>query len=747
MTDSFSHLSCVFMSSGVAAVRTDSSSVFNISSCPIMFYGQKYEEVYVNLTSENIVICFNGFYSPQSRGDCLLGPKVEKAYFEVHERSSLLEERVHENVRDIKTSMNCYVYFELWREESVVSGVQYQVHLNLQTPAITFIMLLTQTLVAAGTQVGKLLETNSKNVLVCKTDTFFVSSGLAYKAGTVVNSVPETCLSFICSETAVLQNSTCGPLERCQGNGSCFLDAICTVTGPTVIDFFGHLDFVKDRCVYSLLNIPSVSDFQVLAKFQERRRKDVSFLDSVTLEVNGTHIHLKQGGIVLDTPLNLNSSAQVVHGLQLSKDQTGVTAMFLVDGECKLCCQSSKHCETQYNDTEDHFINCTKITERCNLLKEAPFTSCPIDPEPYITACTDTLCKYPAVDGLKCQFLEAYVKACSLFSNTTLEDWRSKAECPSPEAFCQEMTCSDHEFCGEKNDCEETRCFCRPIFASKYRERNTLAVCKKNYASLTLYNCLLAEQDIDYTVLHLNHPECRGELNQMDNTVTFSFKGDTCGTEIMDNDTHVIYKNTIMNQNITEEITRHKMVKIDISCYQTQPDIVTKTFTVIDRCVPYYGIVVPGPWNYTLFIKAYIDDSCTKPVNSNTQIRLNEKVWVKLSTQWLDEDVVALVTDDCWATDHPSPTAEPRHDLIKNGCPADSTVMIRGNGMATFNSFGFNMFGFNGGSDQLYLHCQVRLCVKTSNNNCVPMCGRKRRRRSARSEYDSPALISMGWTS
>uniref|UniRef100_A0A3Q3BEB0 Uncharacterized LOC108250204 n=1 Tax=Kryptolebias marmoratus TaxID=37003 RepID=A0A3Q3BEB0_KRYMA len=724
LTDSFSHLSCVFMSSGVAAVRTDSSSVFNISSCPIMFYGQKYEEVYVNLTSENIVICFNGFYSPQSRGDCLLGPKVEKAYFEVHERSSLLEERVHENVRDIKTSMNCYVYFELWREESVVTCVL--------TPS-----------------------------------------------GTVVNSVPETCLSFICSETAVLQNSTCGPLERCQGNGSCFLDAICTVTGPTVIDFFGHLDFVKDRCVYSLLNIPSVSDFQVLAKFQERRRKDVSFLDSVTLEVNGTHIHLKQGGIVLDTPLNLNSSAQVVHGLQLSKDQTGVTAMLQIDdlkitiffdgytgqilvegpagpslqglcqnsSEPRLPEYSSTSCETQYNDTEDHFINCTKITERCNLLKEAPFTSCPIDPEPYITACTDTLCKYPAVDGLKCQFLEAYVKACSLFSNTTLEDWRSKAECPSPEAFCQEMTCSDHEFCGEKNDCEETRCFCRPIFASKYRERNTLAVCKKNYASLTLYNCLLAEQDIDYTVLHLNHPECRGELNQMDNTVTFSFKGDTCGTEIMDNDTHVIYKNTIMNQNITEEITRHKMVKIDISCYQTQPDIVTKTFTVIDRCVPYYGIVVPGPWNYTLFIKAYIDDSCTKPVNSNTQIRLNEKVWVKLSTQWLDEDVVALVTDDCWATDHPSPTAEPRHDLIKNGCPADSTVMIRGNGMATFNSFGFNMFGFNGGSDQLYLHCQVRLCVKTSNNNCVPMCGRKRRRRSARSEYDSPALISMGWTS
>ncbi|XP_017295460.1 uncharacterized protein LOC108250204 [Kryptolebias marmoratus] len=622
------YLSAVITLPGVAAVRTDSSSVFNISSCPIMFYGQKYEEVYVNLTSENIVICFNGFYSPQSRGDCLLGPKVEKAYFEVHERSSLLEERVHENVRDIKTSMNCYVYFELWREESVA---QLSITSFERQAALKLNLFLSDTV-----DVDVLVDNNSVDALTVTNPSDYVynvaytdisgcrDSGLAYKAGTVVNSVPETCLSFICSETAVLQNSTCGPLERCQGNGSCFLDAICTVTGPTVIDFFGHLDFVKDRCVYSLLNIPSVSDFQVLAKFQERRRKDVSFLDSVTLEVNGTHIHLKQGGIVLveDTPLNLNSSAQVVHGLQLSKDQTGVTAMLQIDdlkitiffdgytgqilvegpagpslqglcqnsSEPRLPEYSSTSCETQYNDTEDHFINCTKITERCNLLKEAPFTSCPIDPEPYITACTDTLCKYPAVDGLKCQFLEAYVKACSLFSNTTLEDWRSKAECPSPEAFCQEMTCSDHEFCGEKNDCEETRCFCRPIFASKYRERNTLGdptVCRRNTASLTLAGCLLEDKGIDYTFLHLNDPTCRGQMNERTHMVTFCFRSKRCGTEVSVNNSRIIYKNTITNKNsFSDMIVRQNQVKIEFSCYLNQPGIKSMALRYKDVMMP-----------------------------------------------------------------------------------------------------------------------------------------------------------------
>lgn len=81
---------------------------------------------------------------------------------------------------------------------------------------------------------------------------------------------------------------------------SCILDRICTVTGPTVIDFLGQVNSVDDRCAYSLMSGSSVPDLYVLANFQERRRKDVSFLDSVTLRLNktGVHIQLEQGGRV-----------------------------------------------------------------------------------------------------------------------------------------------------------------------------------------------------------------------------------------------------------------------------------------------------------------------------------------------------------------------------------------------------------------------------------------------------------------
>ncbi|XP_006808626.1 alpha-tectorin-like [Neolamprologus brichardi] len=412
------------------------------------------------------------------------------------------------------------------------------------------------------------------------------------------------------------------------------VNSTCTVTGPTIIDVHGQINFIQDRCAYSLFSIPSLPDFHVQGNFEDRRRKDVSFLDSVTLRVGGHVIHLEQGGRIQldDTTLTLSSSPQLVHGVQLSKDQTGVTAKLSlsnliisvffdgytaqillqgpagtsVEGLCgtssmslsdlRLSEYSSPSCEMQYSEPADSTINCNSVTERCNLLKEAPFSSCnsDIDPEPYITACTHTLCKYPAVDGLNCQFLKAYARACSLH-NHTLDGWKSNAGCSS-EAFCQDRTCSNHEFCGEKTVDGDTHCFCRAIFASKYQENDSLGdptVCMQDSASVTLVGCLLEDKGIDYSALHLNDPTCRGQVDELTHKVTFNFdSSNRCGTVVTTNNSQVIYKNTIMTQNSSSDIiTRLDQISIDFSCVQTQPDIKTATFRIRDRCVVAAGFL------------------------------------------------------------------------------------------------------------------------------------------------------------
>jgi len=79
---------------------------------------------------------------------------------------------------------------------------------------------------------------------------------------------------------------------------SCLVNNTCTVTGPAVIDFHDTVNSVEDRCAYLLLNDKNF-EIEILATFQERRRKDVSFLDSVTLKTGSSVYHLEQGGRVL----------------------------------------------------------------------------------------------------------------------------------------------------------------------------------------------------------------------------------------------------------------------------------------------------------------------------------------------------------------------------------------------------------------------------------------------------------------
>ncbi|XP_032439507.1 alpha-tectorin-like isoform X1 [Xiphophorus hellerii] len=562
---------------------------------------------------------------------------------------------------------------------------------------------------------------------------------------------------------------------------------ICTVTGPAVIDFTGQFSPVADRCVYSMLSDSSMG-FEVFATFRERRRRDVSFLDSVTLKLQdpAVQFHLQQGGRVQmnDAQLNLSSSGQKLHGVWISKDTTGVMANVTIsnhtiylffdgstaqihiekpvwpsaDGLCvnagsistqRLNLYSSSSCQTEYNDFLDTSINCSLIMDHCNILKESPFSSCndDIDPAPYINACSDTLCKYPSVDGLWCHFLWAYARACTLTSRALLGDWRP-ADCSSPAAFCQDKVCSDHEFCGEKIS-GGTGCLCRAVFAYDYKQSNTLSeptVCRKNSGSVTLIGCLLEEKGVDYSVLHLNDRSCRGEMDQENHMVTFSFdSSNSCGTEIMNNGSQIIYKNAIKYQNSSDIITRQDQFYMDFSCLHTQPETKIVAFNIKDSSV--VVIVKSGEWNYTVAMKAYTDPGLTRALDPTTGVVLNQKIWVELTTTGLDANVIAVETDSCWATSRDSPSSQPRYGLIKNGCadPGDQTVQVEGNGEGTSNRFSFNMFQFTGSAGDVYLHCKLQLCVKQG-NSCTPDCsgGAKRRRRSTRSGH--PAVISLVWT-
>lgn len=66
-------------------------------------------------------------------------------------------------------------------------------------------------------------------------------------------------------------------------------------------------------------------------------------------------------------------------------------------------------------------------------------------------------------------------------------------------------------------------------------------------------------------------------------------------------------------------------------------------------------------------MKAYTSADRMNAIQSSTDIQLDEKIWVDLESDGLDEQMVVLVTDSCWATDQPSPSGSLRYDLIISG--------------------------------------------------------------------------------
>ncbi|KAF3843529.1 hypothetical protein F7725_002378 [Dissostichus mawsoni] len=667
----------------------------DITSCPITYYGQTYDKVYVAFESNTFSLCFNGSYQTGIKNDCIFmsGGTADRGGLSVFTKEIPAGSGVHRLLPNLSNAGKCINIIPL-------KDSQQSEEADAQVDGVS---VFKQTYQSAETNVGVITDVSG-----CRL------AGVVYKTNTTVSD-PTTCTSVMCdfSGVATVVND-CGPMEQCQGDGSCVFKTMCTVTGSAVINIVGRVESVPDRCGYTLVGPSVIPGFKVLGVFQERRRKDVSFLERVILQLDSPNIQisLEQGGRVqLDEKvLKVNGSAQVVHGVELSRDHRGVTAQLsksqytvhvLFDGNTALihttgpsetavqglCGNSNRPlvqekaaehsapgCGMGYAEAADSNINCNHTTDWCNLLKEAPFSACNehIDPEPYMAACTHTLCKYPAVDGLKCQFLEAYVKACSLHSNVTVERWTTKTSC--------------------QRQVGDPRCLCRAIFASKYKSANAYGEpteCTKKSASVTMANCLLEDKSIDYAFLHLNDEACKAEMDELTHMLTFKFNSsNTCGTVVM---------NTIMRRNLSDSgmINRQSPVHIDFSCYYAQPEIKSMAIRLKHRAV--MQEMTSGEWKYNLTMKAYSDAERNNVIQLDTDIQLDQNIWVEIETEGLDEKVVVV---------------------------------------------------FTGSSADVYLHCKLELCV-TQSNACAPICSQgARRRRSAFAKYEdkNPALITMAWS-
>ncbi|XP_061571875.1 uncharacterized protein LOC133425185 [Cololabis saira] len=769
------------------SVTVIGSGEVDLSTCPLFIYGRNYSTMHISYNNSILSLCSGG-----ANPDCLLitDSQGDRVSLDIRQDVENIETNPASEFKDIESNLTCWVEAHLQNETNgthldisfykfgLQAGVKFQSKSLFNQDFVNLTIVISNITNIRGGNMKRSLLTKGQSLDLSSCRVPGEPPGAVFYRNTE-HEMTDTCSKLLCNSDVTVSNvSTCSSDEYClHGSGCTPRPDVCSVTGSHVIDRAGSGSSIKNQCAYTLLNHSGSFDLHVLAVFRERRRRDVLFLDHliVHLPEDNVTMYLEQGGRVqvqVDGPaLQLNATAQVLHGLELSKDQTGVTARVqalnitiffdgntahlagipdAVEGLChnpnltaaKSHLYSFPGCETVYED-DPLTINCTIATEHCRHLKEAPFTSCHdfVNPDPYIDACVETMCSYPEVDGHVCNFLEAYGKACSL-RMAPVEDWRPMDDCPAhPQLPCLDQYCSHHEFCEDQDG--EALCLCRAIFAANV-SADTLGsqtVCTEGSASISLVGCLLQDKDIDYAELHLMDKRCRGRMDDQTHIVTFDFDlDDPCGAEISTNGNQLLYTNTIMTKNSSDSIIfRHNPVALNFSCSYDHPEVETVGFRIKDSSVMLN--ITSSVWNYTLSMNTYTDSGLTELIKPDSEIELNQKVWVGVETEGLDSDALAIVIDSCWATGERATNASVKYDLIRNGCQDDDTVELANNGVGTSNHFSFKMFQFSG-NDEVFLHCEVKLCV-LQESSCAKTCAKGRRRRTARRRYADAARISM----
>ncbi|XP_058618388.1 uncharacterized protein si:dkey-9l20.3 [Onychostoma macrolepis] len=307
---------------------------------------------------------------------------------------------------------------------------------------------------------------------------------------------------------------------------------------------------------------------------------------------------------------------------------------------------------------------------------------------------------------------------------------------------CDTLGCTGNEVCRFRDG---YGCGCLEVQRQNPETFDAMEFCASSTGTISLSRCQLFEAGFPPEILHLNDPSCKGISENGRVLFHFDNEGHMCGTTLTSNSTHFIYQNAIHSNLPMGVITRERWINIAFSC--AYPLIQTLSMLKdIQAKESVLSIDLPGQGTYQIRMIPYRDAQFTSPYEGDVEVQVNQQIYVAVEVEGVDRSQIATVLDNCWATPVNVTEYQIRWNLIIRECPnpEDGTVEVLQNGIDTRSHFSFRMFTFRGASDQIFLHCQVHLCL-VQNGRCAQSCnpGQRRRRRRSLDFYHS-AAITMG---
>ncbi|XP_016381115.1 alpha-tectorin-like [Sinocyclocheilus rhinocerous] len=322
----------------------------------------------------------------------------------------------------------------------------------------------------------------------------------------------------------------------------------------------------------------------------------------------------------------------------------------------------------------------------------------------------------------------------------------TRSTIPSSEGDpCLELSCTENEQCEEKHGVYG--CSCKENHhRSQHDSFDFIETCESSSGSMSLSRCQLFEAGFPSDILHLNDPNCRGTVRNGRVEFYFDNNDHICGTNLVANGTHFIYKNFIVGEPklVGHLISRKRILKLPFSCVYSQTQILSMDINPLESTV--HMNLPAGQGTYQVRMIPYQDAEFSHPFAGSVNAELSKRIFVDVGVDGVDSRQFASVIDTCWATPVNDPHYPLRWDLIVDGCPNpnDDTVELLQNGVSTSSRFSFEMFIFTADSTKVYLHCAVHLCLLTD-NHCSVHCDSEHHHRAGRSvDFHDSTSISLG---
>ncbi|XP_077787955.1 uromodulin-like isoform X3 [Podarcis muralis] len=211
------------------------------------------------------------------------------------------------------------------------------------------------------------------------------------------------------------------------------------------------------------------------------------------------------------------------------------------------------------------------------------------------------------------------------------------------------------------------------------------------------------------------------------------------------NETHVSYTNVIESGSDNDQsiITRSVQIRLHFSCIYASKQVVGLGYGLrpVDKIVQF--TVKEG--DFRVNMQLYENASYVRAYpKSQLTFLVTDMLYVLVKIEGQDQaKYFFLGMEDCWGTPTGDPVDSTKHFLIMKGCPHDKTLtFLNAVGNSTVAKFSFQMFQFKN-FQEVYLHCQVRLCVPENKEPCAKQCPSKQRsKRELVDDYQK--IISYG---